>query len=85
VENIRDLFYLLYQILSMLWLYIAMPCSQMHSNHIGYGGEPTNLAHEKAVCREKDVGILALHGSDCKFEAVIVMVIVTWSLIVRSE
>ncbi|KAI3573215.1 hypothetical protein IWW34DRAFT_635721 [Fusarium oxysporum f. sp. albedinis] len=34
-----------------------MSCSQMRSNLIGYGGEPTNLAHEKAVCREKNVGV----------------------------
>ncbi|EGU72798.1 hypothetical protein FOXB_16696 [Fusarium oxysporum f. sp. conglutinans Fo5176] len=25
-----------------------MSCFQMSSNLIGYGGEPTNLAHEKA-------------------------------------
>jgi hypothetical protein len=57
MEDIRDLFYLLYRILSILWPYIAMSCSQMRSNLIGYGGEPTNLAHEKAVCRGKNVGI----------------------------
>ncbi|KAI8394971.1 hypothetical protein FOFC_10711, partial [Fusarium oxysporum] len=48
-DNIRDLVYLLYQSLSMLWLYIAMPCFQMRSNFISYGSEPTNLAHDKAI------------------------------------
>ncbi|KNB19489.1 hypothetical protein FOXG_16754 [Fusarium oxysporum f. sp. lycopersici 4287] len=35
-------------LLSTVWLYIAMSCSQMRSNLIGYRGELTNLAHEKA-------------------------------------
>jgi hypothetical protein len=41
----------------MLWLHIAMSRFQMSSNLIGYRGEPTNLTHEKAVYREKNVGI----------------------------
>jgi gamma-glutamyl:cysteine ligase YbdK (ATP-grasp superfamily) len=52
-----DGFYLLHQILSMLWLYIAMSCPQMRGNLIGYRGESTNPAHEKAVCRENNVGM----------------------------
>ncbi|KAM5529607.1 hypothetical protein FOXYSP1_17451 [Fusarium oxysporum f. sp. phaseoli] len=41
----------------MLWLYIAMSCFQVRSNLISYRGKPTNLAHKKVVCREKNVGI----------------------------
>ncbi|KAM5521600.1 hypothetical protein FOXYSP1_15491 [Fusarium oxysporum f. sp. phaseoli] len=34
-----------------------MLCSQMRSNLIYYIGEPTNLIHEKTVCRKKNVWI----------------------------
>jgi hypothetical protein len=36
--------------------HIAMSSPQMRSNLIGYRGEPTNLAYEKAVCGENNVG-----------------------------
>ena len=56
-DNIQVLVYLLYQSLPMFWLYIAMPCPQMRGNLIGYRGQSTNAGHEKAVCREKNVGM----------------------------